>query len=207
MIESAASSLFRFNFELEPIDDIPPWGEGDSRTLHWFGLTLGHYWVSTPLGDVLRYTDEQVREWEDQSPYVDYQVARIFEDLQCVLPSALEPVPEEIAALIEEGGWVDTVSHRLKFLDDTDEQNRLYESFWMRLSGTVIGPSIRHTWLEARTSASAGSWVMSTSAGGVRRRDGACLEGNSSSRHNSLNLRHIHFSTTYSLKQANEWGE
>ncbi|WP_109484346.1 DUF5984 family protein [Occallatibacter savannae] len=130
MIESAECRVLRFNFELEEINDIPPWGEGDNKSLHWFGLTLGHYWISTPLGDVLRYTDEQLREWEDQSPYVDYQVARIFEDIQSVLPSALEPVPVEIAALIEEGGWVDLVGQRLKSIDNTDEQNGLYELFW-----------------------------------------------------------------------------
>jgi len=107
-----------------------PWGQGDDRKLHWFGLTFGRYWISTPLGEALRYTDEQVREWEDQSPYVDYQIARIFEDLQYVLPSALEPVPEEIAALVAGDGWLDSVEERLNSLDESDERKELYDRFW-----------------------------------------------------------------------------
>lgn len=130
MADSTRTSILRFNFELDAIDDIAPWGEGDDRKLHWFGLTSGRYWISTPLGEALRYTDEQVREWGGQSPYVDYQIARIFEDLQCVLPSSLEPVPPEIAALVADGGWADSIEWRLKSLDDTDERTDLYDTFW-----------------------------------------------------------------------------
>lgn len=130
MVESIKSGPLRFNFELDETDDILPWGEGDDKKLHWFGLTSGRYWISTPLGEALRYTDERIREWGLQSPYVDYQIARIFEDLQCVLPSALEPVPGEIADLISDGGWVDSVERRLESLDDSDVRRKLYETFW-----------------------------------------------------------------------------
>lgn len=78
----------------------------------------------------MRYTDEQIREWGDESPYVDYQIARIFEDLQSVVPSALEPVPAEIAALVDDGGWVDSVEQRLKSLEETDKLKELHEMFW-----------------------------------------------------------------------------
>jgi len=130
MVNSARANILRFNFELESIDDIAPWGKGDDRKLHWFGLTSGRYWISTPLGEALRYTDEQMREWGGGSPYVDYQIARIFEDLQCVLPSALEPVPAEIAALISDGGWMESIEQQLNSLDESDEGKKLYETFW-----------------------------------------------------------------------------
>lgn len=126
------SELFplQFCFNLRPVEEILPWGDGKDSRLHWFGLTDGNYWISTPLGEALRYTDEQIREWGIQSPYVDYQIARIFEDLQSVVPSALEPVPAEIAALVDNGGWVDSVEQRLKSLDETDQLRELYELFW-----------------------------------------------------------------------------
>jgi hypothetical protein len=75
------------------------------RFLHWFGLTYGHFWISTPLGDVLRYSDEAVRRWNLQSPYVDYQVAQLFRDLQEKIPFFLEPVPSDIAALVSDPNW------------------------------------------------------------------------------------------------------
>src|SRR5476651_989771 len=87
----------RFCFALDAVEDIGPWGEGEDRKLHWFGLTSGRYWISTPLGEALRYTDEEVRRCGLASPYVDYQVSRLFEDLQSILPEVLEPVPSDIA--------------------------------------------------------------------------------------------------------------
>jgi hypothetical protein len=95
----------RFCFELDAVEDIEPWGQGEDRKLHWFGLTSGRYWVSTPLGEALRYTEEQLKLWALPSPYVDYQVARIFEDLQYVLPQVLEPVPPDIAAIVSDDSW------------------------------------------------------------------------------------------------------
>jgi hypothetical protein len=95
----------RFCFELDPVDSIEPWGKGADRKLHWFGLTSGRYWISTPLGDVLRYTDAQINAWKLHSPYVDYQVARLFEDVQSILPAVLEPVPPDIAGMVAGERW------------------------------------------------------------------------------------------------------
>jgi hypothetical protein len=93
-------SNLRFCFELDALEDIQPWGEAEKHTLHWFGLTSGRYWMSTPLGEALRYTEERESLWNLTSPYVDYQIARWFEDLQCVLPFAMEPVPSDIANMV-----------------------------------------------------------------------------------------------------------
>lgn len=100
-------SKLRFCFQLDAVEDIHPWGEGNDRKLHWFGLTSGRYWISTPLGEVLRYTNERQQLWDLASPYADYQVARFFEDLQTVLPFALEPVPSDIAAVASNSEWHD----------------------------------------------------------------------------------------------------
>jgi len=110
----------RFCFELTPVEDVQPWGKGEDRKLHWFGLTDGHYWISTPLGEALRYTDEILKQWGGNSPYVDYQVARFFEDLLSVLPAALEPVPLDVAALISDTRWFDRAEHWIADKEDED---------------------------------------------------------------------------------------
>ena len=115
----------RFCFELDPVEDIVPWGEGEDRNLHWFGLTSGRYWVSTPLGEALRYTDEEVKLWELSSPYVDYQVARLFEDLQYVLPMVLESVPPDIATIVSDGKWFDRAEKWIDGAENEDERRRL----------------------------------------------------------------------------------
>jgi hypothetical protein len=88
--------LFRFRFELDAISDIQPWGEPGCENLHWFGLTSGRYWIETPLGEVLRYTPEIMKLWNLPFNYVDYQVARLFEDLQehPTFPPEADALPE-----------------------------------------------------------------------------------------------------------------
>jgi hypothetical protein len=99
------SAELKFCFELDDPAKIEPWGEPGHATLHWFGLTSGCYWIETSLGTVFRYTDEilAVKGWPCH--YVDYQVARMFEDLQQCLPAALESVPLDIAQTVTGPGW------------------------------------------------------------------------------------------------------
>ena len=143
---------FRFRFALDAVEDIEPWGEGEDRKLHWFGLTSGRYWASTPLGEALRYTGEEVKHWELPSPYVDYQVARIFEDLQSVLPQALEPVPPDIAATVSDDLWLARAEKWIEGSGTEDERRGLcYEAMqWysdraLDMMYLVNGP-IFHFW-------------------------------------------------------------
>ena len=99
------NQMFAFCFELDSVGHITPWGVGDDRKLHWFGLTSGRYWIATPVGEALRYSESACRRWNLTSPYVDYQVAKFFEDLQHQLPYALERVPADMAAMASDHGW------------------------------------------------------------------------------------------------------
>lgn len=115
----------RFCFDLDAVEDIEPWGENEDRTLHWFGLTSGRYWISTPLGEALRYTDERVKLWNLFSPYVDYQIARFFEDLQLVLPAVFEPVPPDIAALVSDDEWFARAKKWIDGAENGEERREL----------------------------------------------------------------------------------
>lgn len=116
----------RFCFELDSVDSIEPWGEGADRKLHWFGLTSGRYWISTPLGEVLRYTDAQINAWNLDSPYVDYQVARLFEDVQSILPTVLEPVPRDIAGMVSDARWDLKFESWIECSSDEEERRKLF---------------------------------------------------------------------------------
>lgn len=101
---------FRFRFELDAIENIEPWGEPGRASLSWFGLTSGRYWIDTPLGEVMAYTPEIRKLWNFPFPYVDYQIARLFEDLQEHLPAMLEPVPEDIAIFASDRSWLERLA-------------------------------------------------------------------------------------------------
>jgi hypothetical protein len=107
----------RFNFRLRGMRDISPWpGVGGAHPhLGWFGLTDGWYWIEAGSADLFRYSqplvDRWTREhggasWLEALPYVDYQVARLWEDVLDILPDVLDPVPPRLArALAPDGPW------------------------------------------------------------------------------------------------------
>jgi Family of unknown function (DUF5984) len=116
-----------FNFELRPINEITPWGSvsnPDARTpehlrhppIGWFQLTDGWYWIDTGQGELFRYsqaltniTNEKYDEHRRMlSPYVDYYVMRLWEDLLDMLPWVLGPIPANLAhAISRDGAWGD----------------------------------------------------------------------------------------------------
>jgi hypothetical protein len=93
--------MIRFRFELRPLNEVTPWG--DPPGLHWFGLTDGWYWIECGGHELLRRT-----RLHDPRPYVDYQVVRLWEDINVLTPEVLEPVPADLLAFIasDPGQWV-----------------------------------------------------------------------------------------------------
>ena len=78
----------RFGFSLTRLDQVAPWGEG---ALHWFGLTDGSYWIDVGDHQLLRPEGE---------PWVDYYLARFWEDLCLLAPVVLEPVPADLVEFL-----------------------------------------------------------------------------------------------------------
>ncbi len=126
-----AKAQLRFCFELDRVEDIQPWGDPGERKLHWFGLTSGRYWVETPAGEILKYTDEFRNRQGYPYMYVDYQVARLFEDLQDHIPAILEPVPDDLATIAADPVWLSGASDwREEDCGELDAENRwsLYQA-------------------------------------------------------------------------------
>lgn len=86
------------NFTLAPIEQIVPWGEPGSRSLHWFGLTWGEYWIRAGEATLFEYSAHARKAGINR--YCDYQVVRLHEDLLDMLPYILEPVPETLVPYI-----------------------------------------------------------------------------------------------------------
>lgn len=146
------ADAFRFRFELDAVRNINPWGEPPKAVLNWFGLTSGRYWIETPCGEVLRYTAEIRKLWSSPFPYAEYEVARLFEDLQEHLPATLEPVPEDVSVLATDSRWlerlascVDEECSEAEGLGRWDLYERAMSWWWHRQLDTGYlkhGPSI-----------------------------------------------------------------
>jgi hypothetical protein len=109
--------VIRFRFGLYPLDEVSPWG-GDQPGLHWFGLTEGWYWLEAGGHQLLRRT-----RLDHPHPYVDYYLARLWEDVNVLTPDVLEPVPVDLQPFIaaDRAQWAcDPVA----FIDDGDDDAR-----------------------------------------------------------------------------------
>jgi hypothetical protein len=96
--------MLRFGFGLCPVDEVSPWG-GDQPGLHWFGLTEGWYWIQVGGHELLRYS-----RLDHPDCYVDYYLARLWEDVIVLTPDVLEPVPADLQPFI--------ASHRTQWAHD-----------------------------------------------------------------------------------------
>lgn len=143
-----------FNFHLCPFNQISPWGKPGDLSLHWYGLSFGYYWLDAGAVELLRYNPALVdlwarkypgANWLPDMPYVDYQVARLWDDVIEILPAVLEPVPLRLArALTLKGPWANWLrsaeaalrEHMGASLTLEDARNLLYEAgrWWGRRS-------------------------------------------------------------------------
>jgi len=114
-VEGYSAVVIKFRFELYRLDEVSPWG-GHQAVLHWFGLTEGWYWLEARGQELLRRT-RQV----DPHPYIDYYLARFWEDLIALTPEVLEPVPDDLQPFIasDQAEWT---IHPLDFVREPDEE-------------------------------------------------------------------------------------
>lgn len=116
-----------FNFELEPLSNVVPWGESNSLSLSWFGLTDGQYWIQAGDHSLLEYCEGLTEQWGGKR-YCDYYVARLYEDLMEMLPYILEPVPELLQPYISGETarvWKEANDYWWKNSDELDEESFL----------------------------------------------------------------------------------
>lgn len=90
-----------FEFELTPLDEVSPWGGPSNFILHWFGLSLGHYFIDVRAARLLEYHSEP--------RYFEYQVARVHEDLLSMLPDVRDAIPAHVAELFCDGSLGSTL--------------------------------------------------------------------------------------------------
>lgn len=109
MAESGERFVYMiFEFKLDPLKDVQPWGESPNKQIHWFALTQGIYRLKVGDELLLNYSDEFIDhiskhfpQTQYQGTFVDYYIVRLWEDLIDVLPHILEPIPQDLQHFFE----------------------------------------------------------------------------------------------------------
>lgn len=99
-------SIFEFN--LKPLPEVLPWGHEGKKYLHWFGLTYGIYYLNIKGNKLYKNSEEYLNylkktypESNINSPYIDYQIIRLYEDFLEILPNVLQEIPVKLITLIK----------------------------------------------------------------------------------------------------------
>lgn len=100
-----------FDFTLDPIEKVYPWGNPEDLEIHWFALTQGSYRLKVGNEYLLNYTSDFINHLSEKYPefnqprntLVDYYVVRLWEDILDIIPALLEPVPKELQHFLYSG--------------------------------------------------------------------------------------------------------
>lgn len=149
-----------FEFKLKPLTEVLPWEHNGKQYLHWYGLTDGIYYLNLKGNKLF----ESSREYMDylnkvspgtavKTPYIDYQVIRLYEDLLEILPNILQNIPGALVDLI---GSFNSEEDFLKGSEYRDDNKNMwdiyhYATLWWECRCLTsmhlqYGPNI-HFWL------------------------------------------------------------
>ncbi len=90
-----------FEFELDRVEDITPWGEPGRQSLSWFALTCGVFRMRMGQHTLFRYSPEVLQHWGGERQDADYQIAAFARDMLGSVAAAAAPLPslfERLAA-------------------------------------------------------------------------------------------------------------
>lgn len=86
----------KFNFQLKELDKIQPFGDDADRSLHWFGLTDGLFWINAGTQTIYEYSEEADAFFDGCGRYNEYYIARFLEDFTHTFRYVGESIPEKL---------------------------------------------------------------------------------------------------------------
>jgi hypothetical protein len=154
-----AMASFRFRFALRPLTEVKPWGESEPY-LNWFGLTEGKYWIELDEKDTSLCFSAVVGGSQEECArkelsYVDYYVARYWEDLGRLTQTVMQPVPDLLAEFVasdpedwapidSDEAWEASVWHGAHMLDLSYLREPPHISAWRRVADDL--DEVTFTW-------------------------------------------------------------
>jgi hypothetical protein len=158
-----------FNFALRPLDDVQPSRGRSGLVLTWSDLSDGWFWLALGGQELLRIAGEPV---EGDLPYLDEQVARLWENLVAILPAVLAPIPDDLSPVLAQPKAWNALLERARAIPDEADRVASALGFWRerRLDATSVagapelhlwrcGETIHASWSTPKKSAGDADWV------------------------------------------------
>ncbi len=113
-----------FNFELRPLEQI-------GRNPVWYWLSDGRYWIAAGGATLYEMTPQRLAYYRAQgdseaSPFAEYPVGRLHEDLLQILPAVAEPIPASVFERFSEPGTL--IARFAEFAGEKSELDGLREA-------------------------------------------------------------------------------
>ena len=124
-----------FNFELAKLEDIAPWGTPPDEHLSWFGLTDGVYYLDVKGSQLFRYSEEIIKQMREKhpnlrdTPFVDYQVVRLWEDILDLVADILVPIPDTLFRLVDTPDSQRNFENSMRTRIDDDSSDKAIELY------------------------------------------------------------------------------
>jgi hypothetical protein len=119
-----------FEFDLDPVEEIVPWGSADVPSLSWFALTLGQFRM--PIGDqvLFRYREEVLPLGKsDTRRDAHYQVASIARDILGSVAPGVAPLPPFFDLLAADRALLERLSS-VQLEDEPDSESGPQYTAW-----------------------------------------------------------------------------
>ena len=117
-----------FEFDLDPVEEIVPWGSPDGPSLSWFALTLGQFRM--PIGDqvLFRYREEVLPLGETRRD-AHYQVASIARDILGSVAHGVAPLSPFFDLLVADRALLERLS-AVELEDEPDSESGPQYTAW-----------------------------------------------------------------------------
>lgn len=89
-------NALKFNFKLTDLDNIMPFAQDVHRSLHWFGLTDGLFWIDIGGQTIYEYSAAAHDFFGNCDKYNEYNIARFMEDFFHTFRYVGESIPKEL---------------------------------------------------------------------------------------------------------------
>ena len=119
------------NYKLKRVKDCEMYNEAGKINACWFYLTDSNYYLQLDDVKLFEYKTKISKEYNLKSPYVDYYLSRLLEDIFEILQDIAYPMPYDLYKLMDTEEKYSNLDNKLKdWYYETENANQKFSDFF-----------------------------------------------------------------------------